>query len=195
MKYTRHSTMMKDKTGKRRILLTVLLGCLLALLYYVIFFFSAQDGEQSSSLSQYVTRKGVGFVNSLSGGRWGGGGLAKLVERYERPLRKLAHFSEYACMGILVSLLLGQWMRRGRALYILTVVWVLLSAACDELHQYFVPGRYASPADVLLDTCGGACGMLLCVCAAALGRRRREKRTGMRKRAARKGRGKDLPGR
>jgi len=174
---------MRNRTGKRRILVTGILAVLLALLYYVIFFFSAQDGEQSSSISQYVTRKGVGFVNSLSGGRWGGGALAELVERYERPLRKLAHFSEYACMGILVYLLLGQWMRRGRRLYLLTVGWVLLSAICDELHQFFVPGRYASPLDVMLDTCGGAFGVFLCIGAAAYGRRRKYRKA-RRKRAS-----------
>ena len=59
-------------------------------------------------------------------------------------------------------------MRRGKGLYFLTVIWVFLSAACDEFHQYFVPGRYASVADVLLDTCGGAFGMLLCICMAEL---------------------------
>lgn len=45
----------------------------------------------------------------------------------------------------------------------LTAAWVFLSAAGDELHQYFVPGRYASFLDVLLDTWGGVCGMLFCI--------------------------------
>ncbi|MBE5874320.1 MAG: VanZ family protein, partial [Lachnospiraceae bacterium] len=37
------------------------------------------------------------------------------------------------------------------------------SAAADEIHQLFVPDRWGSFADVLLDTCGGAFGVLICV--------------------------------
>jgi VanZ family protein len=34
-------------------------------------------------------------------------------------------------------------------------------AATDELHQYFVRGRHASPVDVAIDAVGIAIGMLL----------------------------------
>ena len=34
-------------------------------------------------------------------------------------------------------------------------------AATDELHQYFVRGRHASPVDVAIDAVGVAVGMLL----------------------------------
>ena len=94
----------------------------------------------------------------------------------EHPVRKMAHFSEYACMGALLFLLWSQWIRQGWVLRILVTVWVLLSAAADEFHQYFVPGRYASVADVLLDTCGGVCGMGFCLCVLALWKRRKKGR-------------------
>ncbi len=146
---------------------------LLAALYSIIFRFSAQDAEQSGSLSQEISARCVEILGALSGGDWSEARMAGLAEAFEHPIRKLAHFSEYACMGILVYTLLIQWMKRGRGMYLLTVAWVFLSAACDELHQYFVPGRWASPWDVLLDTCGGTFGMLLCICMAALCRRLR----------------------
>lgn len=92
--------------------------------------------------------------------------MDNLAEYFEHPIRKLAHFSEYACMGFLVYLILSQWMDKCRKLYLLSVLWVFLSAAADEFHQYFVPGRYASFADVCLDTCGGVFGMLLCLAVA-----------------------------
>ena len=87
----------------------------------------------------------------------------ELTAYFEHPIRKLAHFSEYACMGILLFVLWGQWLKRGKALYLLIVIWVAVSAAADELHQLFVPERYASFADVFLDSCGGAFGMLFCI--------------------------------
>ncbi len=155
----------------RRWAVSGIAAALLMLLYSIIFQFSAQDAEQSGSLSQQISVRCVGILNSLSGGDWSEAKMAGLAESIEHPIRKLAHFSEYACMGILVHTLLSQWMRRGRGRCLLTAIWVFLSAACDEIHQYFVPGRWASFADVLLDTCGGAFGMLLCICASALWRR------------------------
>jgi VanZ family protein len=86
-----------------------------------------------------------------------------LAEYFEHPVRKLAHFTEYAGMGVLVWWLLNGWIRKKKNLYFLVVGWVFVSAAADEFHQYFVPGRYASFWDVLLDTCGGAFGLLLCI--------------------------------
>ena len=162
----------KRKEGQlRRWLVSSVAAILLLSLYGIIFQFSAQDAEQSGSLSQLVSEKFVGIINALSGGSWSEAVMADMAEYFEHPIRKLAHFSEYACMGILVYVLWSQWMKQGRVLYLLTVVWVFLSAACDEFHQYFVPGRYASVADVLLDTSGGAFGMLFCICAAALYRK------------------------
>ena len=42
----------------------------------------------------------------------------------------------------------------------------------DELHQYFVPGRHASVLDVLLDSVGVLCGVLVMLGLAALIRKR-----------------------
>ena len=148
--------------------MTAVAAALLLSLYGAIFQFSAQDAGESGSLSQFFSGECVRIFSSLSGARWSDARMAELAAYLEHPIRKLAHFCEYACMGILVYMLWSQWMKRGRRLYLLTIVWVFLSAAADEFHQYFVPGRYASVADVLLDTCGGAFGLLFCICAAAL---------------------------
>lgn len=153
----------KEKTiEKKKIAITVPAAILLLALYMLIFGFSAQDAETSGSLSQMISEKCVEFFNNLSGGHWTEDFMRNLAEYFEHPLRKLAHFSEYACMGILLYVLWSQWIGRGRRLYLLIILWVFCSAALDELHQLFVPGRYGSFADVLLDTCGGAFGMLLC---------------------------------
>lgn len=146
---------------------------LLLALYLLIFGFSAQDGESSGSFSQMISEKCVELLNSLSGGNWTEGFMREMAEYFEHPLRKLAHFSEYACVGILLYILWSQWIRKGRKLYLLIVLWVFCSAGLDELHQLFVPGRWCSFWDVLLDTCGGAFGMLLCITAGKLTARRR----------------------
>ena len=160
----------------RRISVTCIFSILLGILYCMIFSFSAQNSEESGSLSRMISARCVGLWGALSGADWSGARIAELAEYFEHPVRKLAHFAEYACMGVLVYTLWSQWLRQGRALCFLTVGWVFLSAALDEFHQYFVPGRYASFADVLLDTSGGFFGMLFCLCIAALYRRHGRKK-------------------
>ena len=80
--------------------------------------------------------------------------------------RKIAHITEYAVMAFLFWRALRKptkddtrpwsWKHAG-----LAVLFVALYAASDECHQIFVPTRYASPVDVMIDTCGGALGILL----------------------------------
>ncbi len=156
--------------------MTAVSGALLLLLYLMIFSFSDQDGEQSGSLSQLISAKCAEVVNILLGKHWSDAALAEWAGYFEHPIRKLAHFMEYACMGALVYVLWSQWLRQGKRLYGLTVLWTFLSAMGDEIHQLFVPGRCGSPADVLLDTCGGAFGMLFCILVYRLCRRRRIRR-------------------
>lgn len=170
--------MAERNSGQRRkkIAVSCIAGILLSLLYVMIFSFSGQDGEQSGSLSQYISEKCVEILNALSGNHWTELMMQGLAEYFEHPIRKAAHFAEYACMGILLYALWSQWCRRGKKLTLLCVVWVFLSAAADEFHQYFVPGRYSSFADVLLDTCGGAFGVLLCIWLGRLAERRHNKR-------------------
>jgi len=78
-------------------------------------------------------------------------------------VRKCAHVTEYAILALLcwVALLRRaapgkwDWARARNALLI-----VATYASTDEFHQLFVPSRQASVIDVLIDTCGGAFGLL-----------------------------------
>ena len=72
---------------------------------------------------------------------------------WDTILRKGAHLTEYAVLGALLYRALG---REPLALAV-----GIAYAATDELHQYFVPGRHASPVDVAIDAVGVAAGMLL----------------------------------
>ena len=72
---------------------------------------------------------------------------------WDTILRKGAHLTEYAVLGGLLFRALG---REALALAV-----GIAYAATDELHQYFVRGRHASPVDVAIDAVGIAVGMLL----------------------------------
>lgn len=73
---------------------------------------------------------------------------------------KVAHMVEYSVLGFL-------WARAARATWstwtwravlISTSVFTGIYGACDEVHQFYVPGRFSSVYDALADICGGTLG-------------------------------------
>ncbi len=149
--------------NKLRFIYTVVVVVLLLMLYFIIFSFSAQDGETSGSFSLTISRMGVKLWNGLIGGDWSAHIIEQLASYFENPIRKFAHFMEYGVMGFLVHSLWMCWGRASRWWILYSVIWVFLSAAADEVHQYFVPGRSGNIPDVFLDTCGGLTGVFLCI--------------------------------
>jgi VanZ family protein len=80
-------------------------------------------------------------------------------------VRKLAHFTEYAVLAVLVWRAFRQPRRNDPRPWIarharLTVLVVALYAASDEWHQLYVPTRQASVVDVIIDTFGGTMGIV-----------------------------------
>lgn len=72
-------------------------------------------------------------------------------------LRKFAHFTEFAVLGMCLGWLFGM-LQRGK----LWPVLLGVSAACiDETIQRFVPDRGPSVWDVGIDSCGVLTGMVL----------------------------------
>jgi VanZ family protein len=76
-------------------------------------------------------------------------------------IRKLAHFTEY----LVLSVLLYQALRTGRRWQLRTALTALALAAAysaaDELHQTFVMGRTGAAGDSLVDMSGAAAGQAL----------------------------------
>ena len=80
-------------------------------------------------------------------------------------VRKAAHVTEYAILGLLVWRALRKPSATNRRPWLSVHAWsalifVALYATSDEIHQAFVPTRQGSVWDVLLDTLGGAFGLL-----------------------------------
>jgi VanZ family protein len=68
-------------------------------------------------------------------------------------LRKGAHMTEYAILGLLLLRALGGELP--------ALALGIAYAVTDEFHQHFVRGRHASPIDVLIDTLGLAIGIFV----------------------------------
>ena len=127
----------------------------------MIFALSADHGEESSNISRTVTTWFWHMYYSLFSGEGNGDFVVVAVVNTEDIVRKIAHFMEYMAVGFLSYGIVVMWSARLRKWFMIVFGQVVISGALDELHQYFVPGRYASPKDVLIDTAGGVTGIAL----------------------------------
>lgn len=110
---------------------------------------SLLPGEISGAISEAVKnviRWCLSFLGLQSGGG-GGGGL----------LRKVAHFTEFACLGGLFTWLFSMLRRP----VLLAPGCGFLAACVDETIQIFVPDRGPSVFDVGIDMAGVAVGVTL----------------------------------
>lgn len=87
-------------------------------------------------------------------------------------VRKAAHFTEYAVLGVLVSQALDGSHRCDRAALLAAAGVLVLVPSLDETIQLFVSGRAGQLADVLLDCCGAAFGVAIRCLACKLAARR-----------------------
>jgi len=96
------------------------------------------------------------------------------VEIIHHLVRKCAHLTEYAVLALLLWRALrqtdgtnlrplvaperseGGWNWREARL---TLLIVMLYAATDEFHQFFIPERTSLVSDVMIDTAGGTAGL------------------------------------
>lgn len=160
---------------------TIVAVIALVLLYVGIFLLSSEVAETSSDKSSAVTR----FLLKLYYAVTSGNGVADgtvYVDAFplelEKLVRKAAHFSEYFSVGFLSYSLVLLWYGRVKRGRVFVICQLVFSAAADELHQYFVPGRYASVKDVLLDSVGGIFGMLVVTGIVILWQKRRLRKAG-----------------
>ena len=141
----------------------------------VIFGFSAKPAEESADMSLSVGRWiGQAFVPAYDG--WDEGKQEAFAEAINYPVRKTAHATEYAILGILVFMRCryqNTWSRKRMIL----IAWGISTAyaATDEFHQIFVPGRAGMMTDVMIDSSGALAGILLAALAGfiIIGRNRR----------------------
>ena len=77
-------------------------------------------------------------------------------------IRKLGHWTEYLILAVLTMRAMHKQTGRNWELRhaVHTLIFILIYALSDELHQVFVPSRTASFGDVLIDVLGGICGIL-----------------------------------
>lgn len=139
---------MDKKTWIGRVLSTALTA------FLVIFIFSNSlaNGDQSSGLSGQVTAVINGLLSGL--------GLPQLTEHM---VRKLAHFGEFALLGLAATWCLRCYLAHYLHHLSLPLLFGLLTAGIDETMQLFSPGRCGSVVDMWIDFSGVCTGLLAAV--------------------------------
>lgn len=138
----------------RAILILMLLGT-----FYIIFGFSSQDAEQSSSVSREITEnvtKDIKKIQKLEPTE-----KEKVLSKIEHIIRKIAHFSLYTLVGILIMSLMSTYNIKQKTRYKISLGTGIIYAISDEIHQSFTPGRTPMVGDVLIDTSGVIFGIIL----------------------------------
>lgn len=141
----------------------------------VIFCFSAQDAQESASLSgTFMT-----FLLRLLHVQSPETILADsaLYATVDFILRKGAHFTIYMVLGFLLCTAISLYPHALRIQKIaLPLSLGILYACTDELHQYFVPGRACQIRDVCIDAAGVLTGLALSMGIGWLLRRSRQRK-------------------
>ncbi len=118
---------------------------------------SLQDAVNSREASKFFDLLLVQLV------KFSGGTLSwREVDHF---VRKLAHFTEFALLGMMLRSFFAAAMDRGRQLLscctLLAVCLCAMVAGMDEYLQQFSPGRSCQLSDVALDSSGALMGILV----------------------------------
>ena len=110
-----------------------------------IFIMSSFNSTESSNQSNFIVNiiANIFNINNIS--------ILSLI------VRKLAHFTEYFILGLLVYNLIYSNQKKA---YFAIIICVLY-AISDEIHQLFVPGRSCQVLDVIIDSSGSLLGIIL----------------------------------
>lgn len=146
--------------GKTNIRKKIIYGLLLLSWMSIIVYFSSMPAGESAKASSEVTDMVLGIVQRT--GLISPGDIdPDLYSGIHGIIRMLAHFVEYYILGVLSYLFFLQF--RGKKIknvIAVSLIFCVLFAISDEIHQYFVPGRASQITDVIIDTAGSISGII-----------------------------------
>lgn len=139
----------------------------------MIFTFSSHNSVESNQESGKVARSILNVFDSSSSDELNAididsqEGFDQFFSEYRislfnQYLRMFAHMCEFGGLGLMILLgsKLSQFTRKKA--FRLTLLWGIIVAICDEILQYFIPGRTCSILDVCKDMIGIS-GAIVCV--------------------------------
>lgn len=151
---------MKEKTGWQRTWVRIVTTVLTAAVMIQIFVFSTETAERSDRTSGRVTSRVIDIFypeyDDSEPQR-----QKEIYDSVQHAVRKTAHFTEYAVLGLLLRFCLESWFGRRKRLAFIAWAGGTIYSGTDELHQLLIDGRSGQWSDVLLDSGGVLTGVLL----------------------------------
>lgn len=122
----------------------------------IVFAFSNQPAYISSKASGGITDRVVKIITKDD----------KKMPKNQRDLietvvRKCAHFGLYLIGGLLITNFFNTTRVKEKHIIIYSILFAVIYACTDELHQLFVNGRSGEIRDIIIDTLGASTGTLL----------------------------------
>lgn len=120
----------------------------------IIFSFSNQKAASSTKLSDGLILKTVRIIEKLNHKTYND---EEILNKFVKPVRKLAHFTIYLILGILVYIYIDEYELKN--IILISLLICLTYSISDEIHQLFIQGRSGEVLDVLIDTAGSLLGI------------------------------------
>ena len=113
----------------------------------IIFTMSSFNSIESANQSNYK----VNIISSVLN--------INNIELLNLIIRKLAHYIEYLILGILV---INMFIKNNiPPSYLISIIFCIIYAISDEIHQFLIPGRACQIKDILIDSIGSITGIYL----------------------------------
>lgn len=122
----------------------------------VIFMFSNQPSNESSKLSDGLILKTVRIIEKINHKQYSD---EEILKKFVKPVRKMAHFTIYLILGILVFCAIDEYNIKN--ILVVSILICFLYSLTDEIHQLFVVGRSGNLIDCLIDLTGSSLGIII----------------------------------
>ena len=137
----------------------IILTILVILWMILIFGFSSQTGNESTKTSDTIVNRAVYITEKVGKKDYTKNEKKSIRKIIERIIRKLAHFTEYFILAILVYLMFKEYGVSN--LFMWTMIFCILYSMTDEFHQLFISERTGKIYDIFIDTFGSFVAMLI----------------------------------
>lgn len=164
-----------SKKIKRKIIKKFIVYGVFIIWFVIVYFFSNQNGAESGKVSEKVTRKILQTKDSLEivadvyepnneiviKKNENNPITKKRIDKWEVPVRKLAHFVLFFCGGIIILVMFKYGIELKNNLVLCSISLGLLIACSDEFHQLYSLNRTPQLFDVFIDLLGVVAGVLI----------------------------------
>lgn len=140
----------------------------------LIFLFSNENSSQSNSRSKNFLSDTIEIYEKVVDRPIQN--KSNFIIKWNRRVRKLAHFSIYFIFGIFVFWCFGDFISTPSKRICFSLLFCFVCAMVDEVHQFFILGRTASLFDIMIDFLGSVFSVTILVLSGKFRKKRLEQK-------------------